>query len=565
MFDEISQQTHTLALDALRPYLSVVVLECHGPDPARAFERLSAFLGSAPRRHPGRSVDLLARVRWRAEDPADEPTLEILTAADINDLVGVVWRLEYAPSWAQDTIEFRDTEHTLVLALRHQHLVAVYADAATTRRLQGWLNKPPQPEWRRIPPQVLETALLQGEVKGLWLQGTHRRRTTKPDSKNISGTRLQDALDPAHDSSFAMRSARVDLESSPDRTAFAGKVGTTPANSSVWSSAPTIDFAHYVTAVIELLTLVRAAMHRGPTTAGPLPVLARQASDLSGITGAYAVAVLTPDDLLSFPNTDTELVSDAELLQHAIHAIDGDPHSAAFTLDVGIDGAIGGRLGVTPKHVNGRYILDIGLRGNPTDPARVQPVRDALVHGDLLTIYYRSGHAYAHNTFYTAPITTARFANWDFRDFTGYRLDQEKPKAAGTQAIHDAIGVHGDESLFAWVVRQYRDGWLICDDGSGEVADFVHIANDGTLTLIHVKAAHSASPRREIAVVPYEVVVVQPHVNSATYARVRGSSCATTGPTNELLRLYLLERLLTSARSNIVAACDDLTVIGSCH
>ncbi|WP_306355854.1 MULTISPECIES: hypothetical protein [unclassified Nocardia] len=511
-----------------------------------------------------------------------------------------------------------------MLALRHQHLVAVYADAATTRRLQGWLNKPPQPEWRRIPPQVLETALLQGEVKGLWLQGTHRRRTTKPDSKNISGTRLQDALDPAHDSSFAMRSARVDLESSPDRTAFAGKVGTTPANSSVWSSAPTIDFAHYVTAVIELLTLVRAAMHRGPTTAGPLPVLARQASDLSGITGAYAVAVLTPDDLLSFPNTDTELVSDAELLQHAIHAIDGDPHSAAFTLDVGIDGAIGGRLGVTPKHVNGRYILDIGLRGNPTDPARVQPVRDALVHGDLLTIYYRSGHAYAHNTFYTAPITTARFANWDFRDFTGYRLDQEKPKAAGTQAIHDAIGVHGDESLFAWVVRQYRDGWLICDDGSGEVADFVHIANDGTLTLIHVKAAHSASPRREIAVVPYEVVVsqavknviyadsellttnltspgiarpacwidgvrvedrteflkvlqirdstdrtevvvVQPHVNSATYARVRGSSCATTGPTNELLRLYLLERLLTSARSNIVAACDDLTVIGSCH
>jgi len=40
---------------------------------------------------------------------------------------------------------------------------------------------------------------------------------------------------------------------------------------------------------------------------------------------------------------------------------------------------------------------------------------------------------------------------------------------------------------FAWVVEKVGPGWLTCDDGSGEVADFVHIAPDETLTLLHVK------------------------------------------------------------------------------
>ncbi|MEV0541268.1 hypothetical protein [Nocardia salmonicida] len=325
--------------------------------------------------------------------------------------------------------------------------------------------------------------------------------------------------------------------------------------------------------------------------------------------------------MASYPNSDSELTADADLLQGAIHAVDGDLASAAFTLDVGVGGAIGGTLGVTPKQVNGRYILDIGIRGRPSDLIRVTPVREALGAGDLLTVYYRSGHALANNTFYTAPVTVARFPNWIFRDFTGYRIDREKPEVKGDQAIHNQIGEPGDVSLFAWVTTQYGHGWLICDDGSGEIADFVHIAHDGTLSFIHVKAAHNTSPHRGVAVVPYEVVVshavknaiyadpqllaeklattrisrpaawidgvrtadrvgflealalrdatdrtevvvIQPHVSKTTYLRIRGASNAAL-PSNELLRLYLLERLLTSARSNIVAVCDEFSVIGS--
>ncbi|MFF0458621.1 hypothetical protein, partial [Nocardia africana] len=522
--------TPPLQLDALHPYLSVVVLQCTSENAALAFDRLSDFLGAQPRPRAGRAVEMSARIRWHSDETLDtDPASVLVHGAEVSELFGVVWRVTASPSWIAEEAGFRDIAHSLVLALRQQDLVAVYADDGTARRLQRWLNTPPLPDWRRIPAQVLETALLHGEIKGLWLQGTHRRRSTKPDTKNISGVKLQDALDPAHDSSFALRSARAELDRSPERLAFKGKVGTTLANSSVWSSEPTIDFAHYIAAVMELLSLIRAAMNTKPTTAGLLPVLARQERNLPDVKGAYAVAVLTPDDLFSFPTTDDELGHDAELLQDAIHEIEGDPESSRFVLDVGVGGATGGRLGVTPTLVNDRYILDIGLRGVPTDLNRVEPVRQALGQGELLTVYYRSGHAFANNTFYSAPITTARFSNWDFLPFTGYRIDREKPEASGTQAIHDAIAKPGDTSLFAWVVDHYQQGWLICDDGSGEVADFIHIANDGTLTLIHVKAAKNPSPQREIAVVPYEVVISQA-VKNTVYADPQALATSLTSP-----------------------------------
>lgn len=71
-------------------------------------------------------------------------------------------------------------------------------------------------------------------------------------------------------------------------------------------------------------------------------------------------------------------------------------------------------------------------------------------------------------------------------------------------AVHAAIGRDGGNSLFAWVVDHYADGWLTCDDGQGEVADFVHLSPEGDLTLIHIKKAGSLN--RRMSAGPYEEV-----------------------------------------------------------
>lgn len=56
-------------------------------------------------------------------------------------------------------------------------------------------------------------------------------------------------------------------------------------------------------------------------------------------------------------------------------------------------------------------------------------------------------------------------------------------------------------------MAQYPSGWLTCDDGAGEVADFVHL--DRVLRLIHVKAAESSSLSRLVSTGAYEIVASQ--------------------------------------------------------
>jgi hypothetical protein len=78
-----------------------------------------------------------------------------------------------------------------------------------------------------------------------------------------------------------------------------------------------------------------------------------------------------------------------------------------------------------------------------------------------------------------------------------------------------------EDSLFSWVKNNWRgpgapisatSGWLACDDGAMEIADFIHLddhSNPPVLSLIHVKGAKSREASRGISVSAYEVVVGQ--------------------------------------------------------
>jgi len=52
------------------------------------------------------------------------------------------------------------------------------------------------------------------------------------------------------------------------------------------------------------------------------------------------------------------------------------------------------------------------------------------------------------------------------------------------------------------------------NDGPGEIADFVHVDDDGTLRLIHVKAAKGRGIMHSVSATALEVVVGQAVKNS---------------------------------------------------
>ncbi|MCE7010032.1 hypothetical protein LWC34_45580 [Kibdelosporangium philippinense] len=181
----------------------------------------------------------------------------------------------------------------------------------------------------------------------------------------------------------------------------------------------------------------------------------------------------------------------------------------------------------------------------------------------------------------------------------------------------------GDKSLFAWVVENYKDGHLICDDQSGETADFLHIsASSRTLSFIHVKKSGSSSEQRKISASAHEVVIgqavknliwmdftalrtrlesppieepacwnsgvkgsdrsaflaafdrrdatsrteiiiVQPHVREAHYKHLHENGLDHEQISEDTLRLHLLEGLLNAARSTTTSVGADLFIIGS--
>ncbi len=604
-------------VDQIRPYASAVLLEYTGDDANSAVSGIIRQLKALKtRERTGRQVTVVAS-GLSLPDPA-ATTADALQEREI-ETDGFICEVRQPPNWASPDTPFTEITFDLAVVLRRHRLVAVHADHGLIGAIQTWLDKRPPPAFRRIPPGALNAALLKGEAKGLWLRGTHARRTTKPDTKNISGRRLQDALNPLEDSSFAMGSARAELPDEEDFGTLSGTVGITPRKSLVWISA-TDGFGHFGAMIRDLAKLVESTLNAGESVESPYPWLSTEARDLTGVAGAYELTTLDPDDLPRTPEWAEETLAAAEILQRASFDITGHGTDANFTAEVGLDGAMRGAIACTVESSSGAARLTFGLDpAKPaTDPPSVRLVLDSLSYSDLITIYYESGHAISAGTIYSTTIRPAPFSRWQWHDFTGYNITQEKPPFAKTQDIHDHIAENGDVSLFSWVVaRLGTDGWLTCDDGTGEIADFVRYEGDGTVSFIHVKAASSANPNRPVNVTSFEIVTSQatknlPYLNLATLThklaspgtpspacwyngtripdrtemidylnerpahapwrvilvqpqmtKRRHEQVAAVAQSIEKTRLQLLETMLNSARGTVTGLGAELEVIGS--
>lgn len=489
---------------ALQPYVSLIILEGMATDHSLSFDTLFTMLTDTGRQVPNKVTATLA------ESPPDTAVPPVLAALGIDQVAGFVQRHERPPAWITPNVGYLDTWHELLLLLRRGRFVVVRAEGTLSRRVQSWLNKPARP-YRRIDPTILEGAMLQGAAKGLWLKDIRSPNVNRALSKVLNGPQLQSALDPMGDSSYSMGSGTADMADDGSRLVLNGLVGTTLSDSSVWFKG-TPDLNTFGLAVVEILTLIEAEQTTGPRVA--IPFVARPVTDLSLVHGAYDITIVGTDQLPS-NQADDETEAAALLLQDVTFGVEGTA-GPDLRLEVGF-GSVSGTLLVTTTMVDSRCVVATGPDPSrpQTDQKTVQDIASALEsHPELLSIHYRSGHGLINGQMVSEEPPSGGFVGWSFEDFGGYVVTQEKPEAPKAQERHDLIGTPVDKSLFGWVARRYTDGWLTCDDGPGEVADFIHIARDLTLSLIHVKGANSASPGRGVATTAYEVVASQASKNS---------------------------------------------------
>jgi hypothetical protein len=146
--------TSTMPWVELRPFFSVVVLQYTASDPAFALQQLLHGLRPADGPRRGRPATIL--VEGHELRTGIEKGSPIFANAEIDELYAIIRKVDEAPSWLAASTTMIDTRHHLTVLLRRGNLVAVCTEDSLQNRLQRWLDKPPRPNFRKIPTAHLE-------------------------------------------------------------------------------------------------------------------------------------------------------------------------------------------------------------------------------------------------------------------------------------------------------------------------------------------------------------------------------------------------------------------------
>ena len=601
--------TPTLSVSGLHPYGTFVVLRYTGTDLTRPLPLLLKHL-----------KDRLPRARSETEivrEGLDLTAGELLVHGHDDRLfqegTALVVRRSSPPPWGRGGSDLVETRLDLSLILRRADYIVIHCDSNTRDALLKWVRSKAQPPFQTIPKKFLHAAFVRGETRDIWMAGTHPRSRSKPDAKNMSGLSVQEALTIQGDSTFSMKAARSELPTDSSITAISGPVGTSPGKSLVWNRQVGT-FNEFVAIAGEALDLIEAAA-AGTGIDRPFNLLAAEVDDLSSAQGAYDMVISTelfdPTAALSQDQKDAAVVLEPFSFQTRPTATPGPE----FDVDVLHAGSMVGSLRGRPTQTKHHIDIEFVTGPSPSDPVRLADARNALsTISDDLSVYYNTGHCLQRGSLYLEPIQPASFPRWRWQDFAGYDVHIEKP-AWDHVAIHQQVGLSGDRSLFGWVVSNYGSGWLTCDDGAGEVADFVQL--DGILRLIHVKAAESDSTARLVSTgayelvasqatknigflnvasladrleststgkaawlagvrqtdrqgliallrqapanLPTEVVIVQPHLRQSHYQNLKSATVQSEDKT----RLHRLEFLLNGSRTVVASVGSELIVVAS--
>lgn len=478
-------------------------------------------------------ADLLVAIREFAKNNADKKgaekpkfpkVLEPITEHDGTSVALAYYVEKRSPSWYIGE-EISDKVNQLAVVARRGNLYAIFLSDNGLRDsfMKNVLQATDGPFGRisRLSSNQINKAFVEKEVRTLWLSGTHRRTTIKPDSKILSGLELETSLDPLGDQTYFFSSVRSTISLSNQLTSVV--VGASPSGSRIWIG-PTKSWDEFIGRIRIILDRAASCMDDAARPDRPLPVLASAVTTLEGVEQPYDLALVVPEQVHAGDGAIDEdenrwLQQFGDAARFDVIAVAG---SANFQAEVFWAGERLGRLAFEFESMLG---ADIRLKVRKVDgfdnDARYAEILTICRKPENLTIYFDTGHTFARGHFYKTRFTDARFSDWQWvsmaQDNTAFW--QEKPLLGKRFAVEN-IGNANDSSLFGMVVRHWpnlaargpQTGWLVCDDGAMESADFIHINNINDppeLALIHVKGSGSDNINRELSVSDYEVVVGQ--------------------------------------------------------
>lgn len=460
---------------------------------------------------------------------------------------GFVYRVQDTPSWwrgpapstptgaRHDKPVFDQVLH-LVLVLKCARSIAVYTSHPSDwGRILRAVDDGRVTKVKPMPADLINGAFTHSTwaMPAVWMKGLHHPVQTKADSKQLTGLNVRSVIDQFGDQTYHFSSGRSRVPLDDDNHE---SIGLSPAKHRIWLGQ-SADFADFCARTEWALVQLSGA------SAVPAPI-AELAHPL-GSLGELGV----PDELGWAPQDEhkpwsTETVTAVAVLDRVSLDLDTTGSKIIKDDDTG-DRSV---LMVVHLAAQGAHIIDVTLeirypqasntislkvvQAGQTDELNEheQAIETILVDEGWGKIRYADGHVVSGKVAYLPHYSAVPFTGWEWVDFTTPRtvdVTKEKPILRGRTDRRatdlSRIGDVGDDSLFSWTYDRWgngRPGLLLCDDGSGEIADFLHLApldNDGEslLTFIHAKGSKSEDSNRRLSVSEYEVVVAQAIKNLA--------------------------------------------------
>ncbi|MEX0139611.1 hypothetical protein MRBLMS1_000371 [Massilia sp. LMS1-1-1.1] len=367
-------------------------------------------------------------------------------------------------------------------------------------------------EWEPVDERVLVSAYVTGNaLRTLWLGGTHKNVTIRPNSKVMSGKDLADAIDPFGDSTFLAGAVR------------SSKAGVSLKRSGIWFG-PTKQWNDLCVLALSVLTELAVNQTNIATLSGAVHEgLAQAVGDFSAVKTAYEIEWVDVDTIAGKSRAKKlEKIRSRYVIQlGSVVVPDKDISVRLLDLNDGKTADV-----VLEPTLTSSKVVQLKVVGKVS--GGLQSCVDAISNDPgFIRVYYESWHTITDSTLSMAAVQDRDFAleYCNFGLITDCDVGQEKPD--GKVLDLSKIFTVADVSLFKWVfqkglaqlgLEQPAAGtcWLYCDDGAGEVADFIHVVlppHGGRtvpkITLIHVKGANNNGPNRKVSAGAYEVVTAQ--------------------------------------------------------
>jgi len=382
----------------------------------------------------------------------------------------------------------------------------------------------------QIDSEILKKSFLSDEIHTMWMNNQTRKTLYKPNNKVLMGS-VDNILNPVMDSSFSFSSARGRIENkkiiiSPSNSKFFLKKSSDINNLKSLLSEVSKHIDNNKNSIFKHNYLLAPMENKKFENFGKLEDFILQSPDWLDSLDIFT-------ELTELTKEEYEIIYDTLTINILEKKSADSKHTYFASIEVSYENI---KFKANFYQQNRIYYSELtDIKGEIAFT-----LKEIFLRPEFMKFYFSCGHIIDGTDVYKNQYNNIDYENKRIKDieFTElFDIKKEKPvkKNAKNNNVFDKEQIGKSDSLFCWAIKnwkqeiiedkknQIKKEYMICDDGSNEIADFIHLVelknNKYILNFIHIKASKTDSGKQQISVGAFDLVLTQA-IKNARYTNI---------------------------------------------